>query len=148
MHLKPVFHPPVMVIVGLIVQCYALTSPASDAASKGKKGVKDWRATVLSLLENAMGFPAALPFTSPVSKKDAPGYHAVIKRPMDLGTLRDRVAKGMYSEPLAVLSDIKLVRSQGVAELSASPPCLTSEPHSEPCTPTASLQAHLKAKGS
>lgn len=64
---------------------------------------------MLRVLDAAMTYPAALPFTSPVSEEQAPGYHEVVKRPMDLGTLRSRVAAGRYSNALAVLSDIRLV---------------------------------------
>ena len=35
-------------------------------------------------------------FAQPVTEEQAPGYHAVIRRPMDLGTLAERLEAGRY----------------------------------------------------
>ncbi|KAK9868990.1 hypothetical protein WJX84_004562 [Apatococcus fuscideae] len=86
--------------------------PASGPSAKGsggKQGAEDWQSTVLQVLDAAMTYPGALPFTSPVSEEQAPGYRAVVKRPMDLGTLRNRVARGKCPNALAALSDIRLI---------------------------------------
>ncbi|KAK9838020.1 hypothetical protein WJX74_009849 [Apatococcus lobatus] len=88
-----------------------LPAKPSGKGLKGgaKKSADGWRTHVLHVLDAAMTYPPAVPFTSPVSEEQAPGYHEVVKRPMDLGTLRDRVAAGHYSNALAVLSDIRLI---------------------------------------
>lgn len=35
-------------------------------------------------------------FAQPVTEEEAPGYHAVIRRPMDLGTIAQRLETGRY----------------------------------------------------
>ena len=76
---------------------------------------------MLQVLDAAMTYPAALPFTSPVSEEQAPGYRAVVKRPMDLGTLRNRVARGKCPNALAALSDIRLVRLCALSQIPPHP---------------------------
>ncbi|KAK9690568.1 hypothetical protein RND81_09G138100 [Saponaria officinalis] len=63
--------------------------------------------TVLKKLSNQK---AGIWFTSPV---DAVGmglhdYHTVIDRPMDLGTIKDRLDKGFYDTPEEFASDVRL----------------------------------------
>lgn len=36
------------------------------------------------------------PFSAPVSEQDVPGYRAIIKKPMDLGTIAQRLESGLY----------------------------------------------------
>ncbi len=43
-------------------------------------------------------------FAQPVTEEQAPGYHAAIRRPMDLGTVAQRLEAGRYKSlgaPLA-----------------------------------------------
>lgn len=40
---------------------------------------------------------SAAPFLAPVSEEDAPGYHAVVKEPMDLGTVLGKLKSGAYT---------------------------------------------------
>uniref|UniRef100_A0A7S3R1G0 Bromo domain-containing protein n=1 Tax=Dunaliella tertiolecta TaxID=3047 RepID=A0A7S3R1G0_DUNTE len=48
-------------------------------------------------------------FAAPVKEKEAPGYHEVVKQPMDLGTIDDRLRKRRYSSVQQFLSDVALV---------------------------------------
>ncbi|XP_077995550.1 bromodomain adjacent to zinc finger domain protein 1A-like [Glandiceps talaboti] len=51
----------------------------------------------------------AWPFLQPVSKKMAPDYHLLVKRPMDLGTMKVKFNKLEYGTPAEIIADIKLV---------------------------------------
>ena len=50
-------------------------------------------------------------FNSPVDpdSQKLPTYYSVIKKPMDLGTIRDRLANGYYNKQDEILDDISLV---------------------------------------
>lgn len=45
-------------------------------------------------------------FLKPVLKKDAPDYFDIVKRPMDLGTIRDKVRKMEYRNRKAFRHDV------------------------------------------
>ncbi|TYZ57164.1 hypothetical protein PybrP1_012293 [[Pythium] brassicae (nom. inval.)] len=51
-------------------------------------------ALVVTLLRNEL----ALPFAEPVNPKLVPGYADVVKTPMDLGTIRMRLGRGLYDQ--------------------------------------------------
>lgn len=38
----------------------------------------------------------AWPFLTPVTKKDAPDYHRIIKKPMDFGTIQTKLNDSKY----------------------------------------------------
>ena len=46
-----------------------------------------------------------------MSDKDAPGYSVTIKSPMDLGTILDKVDRGIYTSLDSFARDIELVFS-------------------------------------
>ncbi len=58
--------------------------------------------------------PSAPIFDRPVDGRLVPDYYNVIKKPMDLGTLKQRLHEGYYSTP------------QQFAEVSKSAVCLSS----------------------
>uniref|UniRef100_A0A8C5CF40 Uncharacterized protein n=1 Tax=Gadus morhua TaxID=8049 RepID=A0A8C5CF40_GADMO len=51
----------------------------------------------------------AWPFLLPVDQRSVPGYRKVIRRPMDLSTIRGRVSSNQYPDTEAFLSDLALV---------------------------------------
>lgn len=57
-----------------------------------------------------LSLPEAAPFGAPVSDADAPGYSAVVARPMDLGTLRDGLERREYAHPADAYADVRQVR--------------------------------------
>lgn len=48
------------------------------------------------IVDHLRGLSASLLFLKPVTKKDAPDYLDIIRHPMDLGTIRDKVRKMVY----------------------------------------------------
>jgi len=51
----------------------------------------------------------AHPFLTPVTEKIAPGYFAVVKRPIDLATIRDKIRAHEYKKRDDFLADLKLM---------------------------------------
>ncbi|VDN41564.1 unnamed protein product [Gongylonema pulchrum] len=48
-------------------------------------------------------------FAKPVSEKEVPGYSTVIKNPMDLSTMRKKLAKGEYKNLSQLKADFTLM---------------------------------------
>ncbi|CAB4064628.1 BAZ1A [Lepeophtheirus salmonis] len=79
-------------------------------SSNEEEGAEDYRPTVLEdLLNSMMKHPSGWPFDRPITKADAPDYHKIIKKPMDLGTIRSNLNRMKYKSNDKVLRDIKLV---------------------------------------
>ncbi|XP_067132967.1 bromodomain adjacent to zinc finger domain protein 1A isoform X2 [Centruroides vittatus] len=53
--------------------------------------------------------PDSWPFLCPVNKKDAPSYYKIIKKPMDLGTIRSKLNNMQYNNNDEFAADIYLV---------------------------------------
>lgn len=75
-------------------------------------------AVALTVVEKLMQQPVAIQlFNTPVDIDALPDYRDVVTKPMDLGTIRSRLAAGQskndassaYTSPAEVLEDIKLV---------------------------------------
>lgn len=66
-----------------------------------------------NLLKKLMSHPHAWVFKEPVDvvKLNIPDYFNVIKHPMDLGTIKQKLASGVYSTPLDFLADVRLTFS-------------------------------------
>ncbi|KAM7268406.1 hypothetical protein ACFE04_010572 [Oxalis oulophora] len=63
-----------------------------------------------TLLKRLMSHQYAWIFNIPVDvvKLNIPDYFTVIKRPMDLGTIKQKLSSGVYSSPLEFLDDVRL----------------------------------------
>ncbi|CAA2993867.1 transcription factor GTE8 [Olea europaea subsp. europaea] len=63
-----------------------------------------------SLLNKLMSHRFGWVFSSPVDvvKLNLPDYFNVIKNPMDLGTIKSKLASGKYASPLDFLADVRL----------------------------------------
>ncbi|XP_051998007.1 bromodomain adjacent to zinc finger domain protein 2B isoform X2 [Xyrauchen texanus] len=49
------------------------------------------------------------PFLTPVNPKSVPGYHKIIKKPMDLSTIRDKLTNSQYLNLETFIIDVNLV---------------------------------------
>lgn len=93
------------------------SSTSSNARSKRRRAVDDdlegmFNPTVLEDLLNAMmRHKDGWPFDRPITKAEAPDYHQIIKKPMDLGTIRSGLNRMKYRCNQEVLEDIRLVFS-------------------------------------
>ena len=85
------------------------------ARSKRRRDVDDdlesmFNPTVLEdLLNQMMKHRDGWPFDRPITKTDAPDYHKVISKPMDLGTVRSGIVNMKYTCNQEVLEDIRMV---------------------------------------
>ncbi len=63
-----------------------------------------------TMLKKIMSHKYAWVFNEPVdaAKQGLHDYHKVIQKPMDLGTVRDRLATGLYSSPNSFAEDVRL----------------------------------------
>jgi bromodomain adjacent to zinc finger domain protein 1A len=90
-------------------------SPDHGARAKRRKAVDDqiegmFNPTALEeMLLSMMKHRDGWPFDRPITKSEAPDYHRVIKRPMDLGTIRTAILRMKYTCNQEVLDDIRLV---------------------------------------
>ncbi|KAI9120398.1 hypothetical protein K1719_007431 [Acacia pycnantha] len=69
-----------------------------------------------ALLKRLMNHQHAWVFNTPVDvvKLNLPDYFTIIKRPMDLGTVKRKIASGAYSGPLEFFDDVKLTFSNAL----------------------------------
>ena len=69
-------------------------------------------ASALRVVRQLAGLKAAQPFLAPVNESLAPGYHDVIKQPMDLGTVQQQLGSQAYASP-GKASNISVTCSRG-----------------------------------
>lgn len=61
------------------------------------------------LLLQLMKHDDAWPFLRPVSKREVPDYHTIIKHPMDFSTIKSKINLISYTDVQDVINDIRLV---------------------------------------
>lgn len=66
--------------------------------------------TFTRILDELLAIPDSWPFHKPVSKVDYPHYFKIVTNPLDLGTIKGRIKRYIYSSSEALLRDIQLVR--------------------------------------
>ncbi|KAJ1729463.1 Transcriptional activator spt7, partial [Coemansia biformis] len=95
-----------------------LSSLLSEVRPKRSKWANERRVGQVDLYEalehvlnelKAMG-EAALPFLNQVKRKDAPDYHKVIKRPMDLGLIAKHLRNEAYNSKRQFADHLQLIR--------------------------------------
>ncbi|KAI5288091.1 histone acetyltransferase [Ascosphaera aggregata] len=64
---------------------------------------------LLHLLNDMQNHSAAWPFAQPVNKDEVPDYYDVIKEPMDLSTMEEKLENDMYPTPQHFIKDAKLI---------------------------------------
>ncbi|KAL2320250.1 hypothetical protein Fmac_029219 [Flemingia macrophylla] len=69
-----------------------------------------------SLLKRLMGHQYGWVFNTPVDvvKLNLPDYFTIIKHPMDLGTIKSKIAAGSYASPLEFADDVRLAFSNAM----------------------------------
>ncbi|OZC11716.1 Bromodomain protein [Onchocerca flexuosa] len=61
------------------------------------------------LMSETMRQQIAWPFLKPVDAKAVPDYHQIIKRPMDLRTIMNKLKQRLYDTPDQVIADARLI---------------------------------------
>lgn len=93
---------------------------ASLGGGSLSQGRGDWQTTCLSILkkvEDQLGQSASI-FNAPVDVKLYPEYPKYVDKPMDLGTVRGRLDKGIYRDPQ------EFCNVRALCTLPAHEPCL------------------------
>ncbi|XP_062826224.1 bromodomain-containing protein 8 isoform X4 [Anolis carolinensis] len=68
-----------------------------------------FRRTLLSILKMVTGHRFSGPFLKAVSEKQAPGYNEVVKRPMDLSSIKKSLSKGQIQSMIQLQRDLMLM---------------------------------------
>ncbi|TYH24325.1 hypothetical protein ES288_A03G082700v1 [Gossypium darwinii] len=86
--------------------------PAVAVSNSNAHLMKECETLLNRLMQHNFGWV----FNSPVDvvKLNIPDYFTVIKRPMDLGTVKKRITSGHYSNPLDFAADIRLTFSNAM----------------------------------
>lgn len=80
---------------------------------KEPRGQAPFYAKCLRVLEKvvaSMGIHGAT-FTQPVDQREVPDYYQIVKNPVDLGTIKQRLLAGVYQTPQEFEDDVRLVWS-------------------------------------
>ena len=91
------------------------STSSSGARSKRRRAIDEeiysvFNPTVLEdLLNDMMKHRDGWPFDRPITKADAPDYHTIVSKPMDLGTIRSGINRMKYTCNQEVVEDIQLV---------------------------------------
>lgn len=83
-------------------------TPEMDALARRPKR-KGHYAIIQHLLSELQNHPSSWPFMSPVSKEDVPDYYLLIKEPMDLGAMQNKLEKDLYDSMDGFIYDCKLI---------------------------------------
>ncbi|CAL1546882.1 unnamed protein product [Lymnaea stagnalis] len=79
--------------------------PSSKRANNQQQQLR----TAEELINELIKHEDAWPFLKPVDKKLVPDYYNVIKRPMDFGTIRNKIHAFTYQKPSEMLDDVRLI---------------------------------------
>lgn len=83
------------------------TPEMDELARRPKRGPHF--AVMTHLLSEMQNHPSAWPFVQPVSREEVPDYYEVIKEPMDLGTMEQKLESDKYEQMDDFIYDAKLI---------------------------------------
>jgi len=92
-------------------------SPASLSIcsdTEEEKSFKAWKKSILMVWRAASAHKFASVFSHPVTDDIAPGYHSVIKRPMDLGTIKKNIETGILRSTPEFQRDMMLMFTNAI----------------------------------
>lgn len=94
------------------------TSPSTSNRRSGRRNIDNddenlvLHAPILyTLLDQISKHSSSWPFNRPVTLKEVPDYHQIIKTPMDFAKIKSRLNMGHYKTDYDVMNDIQLVFS-------------------------------------
>ena len=83
-------------------------SPSMDELSRQPRHGPNYN-QLLHLLNDMQNHTSAWPFAQPVNREEVPDYYNVIKEPMDLSTMEERLHADLYPRPEDFVKDAKLI---------------------------------------
>ena len=97
---------------------YLNFSPASISQSSDieadEKAHRAWKKSIMLVWRNASHHKYANLFVNPVTDEIAPGYSVVIKRPIDLKTIKSKVDNGQISNTAEFQRDFMLMFTNAI----------------------------------
>lgn len=70
---------------------------------------EDLQTGMYKILQAIKGHSDAWPFADPVDEEYAPNYYSIIRRPMDLQRMEDKLDSGMYQSYSKFRQDFQLI---------------------------------------
>ena len=83
-------------------------SPSMDELSRQPRHGPNYN-QLLHLLNDMQNHTSAWPFAQPVNRDEVPDYYEVIKEPMDLSTMEERLSNDLYPTPQDFIKDSRLI---------------------------------------
>ncbi|CAG9790430.1 unnamed protein product [Diatraea saccharalis] len=90
------------------------SAPESPSASDAEREHRLWKKSVMLVYSRLCAHKYASLFLRPISDEEAPGYSAVIKRPMDLSTIRRNIENGVIRTTAEFQRDVLLMLSNAL----------------------------------
>lgn len=89
-------------------------SPASGAAFEDDREYKIWKKSVMLVYSRLATHKYASLFLKPITNDQAPGYHSIVYRPMDLQTIRKNVESGVIRTTAEFQRDVLLMFNNAI----------------------------------
>ncbi|CAB0011603.1 unnamed protein product, partial [Nesidiocoris tenuis] len=89
----------------------AAASRSLRAMNRAHQRNPDWRRDCLQLLDLLFNCADSEPFREPVDRLEHPDYDKVIDTPMDLGTIKEELLGGNYTNPAEFCKDVRMIFS-------------------------------------
>nr|CAI5864220.1 unnamed protein product [Callosobruchus analis] len=80
-----------------------------NLSSRNLRESSDWKVQARNLIDALWECEDSIPFRTPVSAERYPDYHSIVKHPMDLGTVKENLARDLYAVPQAFCKDMRLI---------------------------------------
>ncbi|XP_053622472.1 bromodomain-containing protein 8-like isoform X2 [Plodia interpunctella] len=90
------------------------SAPESPSASDAERQHRLWRKSVMLVYSRLCAHKYASLFLRPISDEEAPGYSVVVKRPMDLTTIRKNIDAGIIRTTAQFQRDVLLMLSNAL----------------------------------
>ncbi|XP_045541252.1 bromodomain-containing protein 8 [Papilio machaon] len=90
------------------------SAPDSPSASDAEKQHRLWKKSVMLVYSRLCAHKYASIFLRPISDEEAPGYSVVVKRPMDLTTIRRNIDSGQIRTTAEFQRDVLLMLSNAL----------------------------------
>ncbi|CAH2083701.1 unnamed protein product [Euphydryas editha] len=96
------------------------SAPESPSASDAERQHRLWKKSVMLVYSRLCAHKYASLFQRPISDEEAPGYSVVVKRPMDLSTVRRNIDAGNVRTTAEFQRDVLLMLSNALMYNSSS----------------------------
>ncbi|XP_038221363.1 bromodomain-containing protein 8 [Zerene cesonia] len=96
------------------------SAPESPSSSEAERQHRLWRKSVMLVYGRLCAHKYASLFLRPITDEEAPGYSSLIKRPMDLSTIRRNIDSGVIRTTAQFQRDVLLMLSNALIYNSSS----------------------------